>query len=164
MKVQPSTALETQKARELALSGLHNFRRTLSTPPPPIRPKSAPVNGAHRRPAIFTDYPRIAVHAHSESPLGHWPRQLHACPTTRGLTRSSAEGVRADGARTVYTSAIDNLTEGRLFVTPNAAPSRLWSVQFRSLSDQSLQEPVELLDQISSLRPDRKADSASRTQ
>src|ERR1041384_41165 len=60
MKVQPSTALETQKARELALSGLHYFRRTLSTPPPPVRPKSAPVNG-ERRPPPSRDLHRLSA-------------------------------------------------------------------------------------------------------
>ena len=67
MKVQPSTALETQKARELALSGLHYFRPAPSIPRSAIGPKSAPVNGERRQasPAIFTDYPRIPVHAHT---------------------------------------------------------------------------------------------------
>lgn len=68
MKVQSSIALEPRKAREFQLLGFRYSRRALSIPPAALRPKSAPVrvNRAHHRPAIFTDYPQSAVHAHSE--------------------------------------------------------------------------------------------------
>ena len=68
MKVQPSTALETQKARELALSGLHYFRRPLSIPPLPTWPKSAPVNG-ERRPASSRDLHRLSADRGARSQL-----------------------------------------------------------------------------------------------
>src|SRR5262245_61501015 len=51
---------EIQKARELALSGFHYFRRTLSIPPPPNRPKSAPVN-SERRPPPSRDLHRLSA-------------------------------------------------------------------------------------------------------
>lgn len=51
---------EIQKARELALSGFHYFRRPLSIPPATNRPKSAPVNG-ERRPPPSRDLHRLSA-------------------------------------------------------------------------------------------------------
>jgi hypothetical protein len=76
MKVQPSTALETQKARELALSGFHYFRRPLSIPPTPNWPKSAPVNGERRLPPS---------------------RALHRLSADRGARSHAAQSTRSEG-------------------------------------------------------------------
>lgn len=86
---------EIQKARELALSGFHYFRRALSILPTAIRPKSAPVNG-ERRPPPSRDLHRLSADRGARS-QGAYPTSALVADDTTIVNATSLLELEDDG-------------------------------------------------------------------